>query len=363
MFFELNDENRIGFKALTTADMGKNKTSHQTHIGLFDDVLTFLPNSIEIDDSLLVYNNQIDVLPLSFDRIQSQNGIFRSPKIRAGGRDIVSVVSVIREITSSHYTDEVVWYLFWFGLKSEQIVFLLFSNDSDIYEEITLMGLTLTDSTKNRISIENENFNEIVKYLESIVNNSGHQIAASLEIEIQKGTSKTIKNRYRKYDISKAQEIFSKIGLKGEELIDTYLSTLKHKKQICSYCWENKDDESGLPYDFHIEMLDGTIIYLDVKTTNYNFDQKMVFSGSEIKFALDNISNEYHVFRVYQNNESWCLKICRNCIHLFNSIQDCKNIFDSNLDSLAEIMNIKYSISPLQESLTFDAEIVLTSTL
>ena len=44
MFFELNDEKRIGYKQLTDADLGRSLLSHQTHIGLFDDVLTYLPN-------------------------------------------------------------------------------------------------------------------------------------------------------------------------------------------------------------------------------------------------------------------------------------------------------------------------------
>ena len=39
-FFELHDEKIIGYKALTDADLGRSITSHQTHIGLFDDVLT-----------------------------------------------------------------------------------------------------------------------------------------------------------------------------------------------------------------------------------------------------------------------------------------------------------------------------------
>lgn len=71
-FFKLHSERIIGFKALTDADLGKSITSHQTHIGLFDDVLTFLPNQPIIqDDAMLIYNSQAYILSLNFDRIEN----------------------------------------------------------------------------------------------------------------------------------------------------------------------------------------------------------------------------------------------------------------------------------------------------
>lgn len=42
MFFKINAECHIGFKKLTAADLGIG-TSHQTHIGLYEGVLNFLP--------------------------------------------------------------------------------------------------------------------------------------------------------------------------------------------------------------------------------------------------------------------------------------------------------------------------------
>ena len=41
-FFFFNNENRIGFKRLTEADLGFSDTSHQSHIGLYEGVLEFL---------------------------------------------------------------------------------------------------------------------------------------------------------------------------------------------------------------------------------------------------------------------------------------------------------------------------------
>lgn len=41
MFTFFNIEKRIGLKKLSSADLGKSSTSNQTHIGLFNEVLTF----------------------------------------------------------------------------------------------------------------------------------------------------------------------------------------------------------------------------------------------------------------------------------------------------------------------------------
>ena len=80
----------LGYKALTDSDLGRS-SSHQTHIGLFDDILTFLPNSIEIPDAMVIYNGNIEFLTANFDRIERANGQFNSPKIKTGGRYTVSV--------------------------------------------------------------------------------------------------------------------------------------------------------------------------------------------------------------------------------------------------------------------------------
>ena len=58
MFFTIHNEQKIGYKCLTDADLGRRHTSHQTHIGLFDDVLTFLPNNAELDDAMLIYKHK-----------------------------------------------------------------------------------------------------------------------------------------------------------------------------------------------------------------------------------------------------------------------------------------------------------------
>jgi hypothetical protein len=97
MFFELHDEKRIGYKELSDADLGRKATTNQTHIGLFDDVLTFLPNKTVVSDAMVIYDEKAKTAPLYFDRIMNPDGTYRRPKIPAGRkRTEMSVLSFIR---------------------------------------------------------------------------------------------------------------------------------------------------------------------------------------------------------------------------------------------------------------------------
>lgn len=357
MFFELHNEKIIAYKHLTNADLGRSKTSHQTHIGLFGDIFTYLPNSFEVEDSMLIYDNSVEFLSLNFDRIKNPDGSFRSPKIRKGEKNEVSVVTFIRD-RAKEYDDNIRWYLFWFGLKGGQPVFFLFNENSVTYKEMTLMGIELREGIKNRITEQTNQFMPLLNYLEKIVNDTGVEIAEKLEL-IAQTTAVTPKN-YREYDINKAREIFAKIGKEGEFLVEKYFAELKDTGQIINYKWLNEEKESGLPYDFYFETLTGEIIYLDVKTTNYKFSQKMIFSSQEISFATD-MDNEYYVYRVYINeNGEHCVKICTNIKGLFKYIR-CHTVnYVSALNNVAELETIKLAILPTHEDLRFSQQIVLS---
>ena len=357
MFFELHNEQRIGYKEMTNPDLGRKSTSHQTHIGLFDDVLTFLPNNTEINDCMMIYDNSVEFLSLNFDRIENPDGSFRSPKIRAGGRDVVSIVTFIRDKVKDFSTDTK-WYLFWFGLKSEQLVFFLFNNLSDTYSEILNLGVALPHGVKGRITSADSRYFALLKYLENVVNNAGFELAQELEIAVQTNDL-TLTKKYREYDVKKAKELFAKIGKEGEILLDRYFEEQKRKGLITNYKWLNEENECGLPYDFYFETLAGEIIYLDVKTTNYKFAQKMIFSSQEIGFAAS-ISNKYYIYRVFFNdNGERCLKICTNAKDLFILIQEKTNNYQERLIELASIETIKMAIFPTHQLLSFGQSIVL----
>lgn len=355
MFFKLHNENKIGYKQLTDADLGRRLTSNQTHIGLFGDVFTFLPNDIEIDDSMVIFNDDIEFLPANFNRIENPDHTFRSPKIKTGGRDAVSVVTFIRD-KAKDYSNDVIWYLFWFGLESEQPVFFLFNKESETYNDMISIGVDLRENVKARLKPTNAAYSALLDYLENIVNKSGRSIAEELEVIVQTNDKNT--SNYRTYDIDKAKQIFLEIGKNGEQLIDKYFSEQLRKNRITHYEWKNRENESGLPYDFCVETLDNEVVYLDVKATNYGFEQKMIFSSQEIKF-VDSCKNKYYIYRVYTNNDKKYLKICANAKDLFSPIYDKTVNFEDTLEEMAKIESIKMAILPLQKSLVFSEEIAL----
>lgn len=332
---------------------------------MFGDVLGFLPNRDKDADAMVIYDDNVEFLTAHFDRIQNPDGSYRSPKIKTGGKNAVSVVSFIKD-KAKEMSDDLKWYLFWFGLESEQLVFLFFNNQSKTFDDICSIGIDLTElpysrTNTGKILYENdEAFSGILNYLEEIVNKSGKEIIQELEVAVQ--TNETVSHKYKSiynpYDIKKAKDIFKRTGREGEELIDKYFTQLLSCGSIKNYEWKNKETESYLPYDFFVQKLDDEVYYLDVKTTRYSFEQKMVFSSQEIKF-VDGCKYKYYIYRVYSNNDKKYLKICDNAKELFSPIHSKAVEFENILNEMAKVESIKMAILPLQETLVFGKEIAL----
>jgi len=360
-FFELHDEKIIGYKALTDADLGRRITSHQTHIGLFDDVLTFLPNEPIIEDSaMFIYESNTDILSLNFDRIANPDGTFRSPKIKVGGRGTVSLVSTIREIARNAAGD-ITWFLFWFGLQSGQAVFWLFNNQSQAYKDIVNIGLNLDNNSKGRVTVNDSIFCQILSYIESTLDVSTKNVIQELEIETQIPGKLITERKIRRYDIQRAQTIFTEIGKKGEVLVAEYFDKLKFENKIKTYSWVNENSESGNPYDFCYQDLADNVIYLDVKTTKFDFEQRIVYSDREIDFALTRPKGCYNIYRVYNLCENSAdLRICKNCTSHFSSINE--NILDFQRKLMAnesKVQSISIAFQPTINNLSFDNKISL----
>ena len=168
----------------------------------------------------IIYGDSFEYLDAYFDRIKRESGEFNAPKIKIGGRDIISVTSTIRDIVSYSGLG-LLWYLFWFGLSNEKVV------------------LQIGNIQPSR--------------------------------------------RIGRFDIDRANANFKRIGRLGEELVNSYLESKARRNEILHFNWYNANKESGLPYDFTVENHSGNIINLDVKSTKFDFLQKLVFSTQEIK--------------------------------------------------------------------------------
>lgn len=359
MFFELHDEKKIGYKRLSHADLGRSYKGNQTHIGLSGEVLTFLSDRDEVgEDSIFIYNDNFTFIDAYFDRIENPDGSFRSPKIRKGDRNAVSIVNTIRgNIRDSDLNQN--WFLFWFGLKNEKLVFFLFNSNSQDYNAITDLGLDLNKKGAQFIGVSSTIFNDITAYIEQKVNKNGEDELKELEIMTQIEIVKPT-NKYREYDIERANEINAQIGKKGEELVKEYLQEQQEQGRIKSYSWSNAEIETGKPFDFSFQDLCDNTIYLDVKTTGYDFNQKMIFSSQEIDF-IANIESPYCIYRVFKNEKGeYLLRICDDCKDLSEKINRFTGAYSHNLSSInVGFRGSKLAIGPDIADLRFKQEIFL----
>ncbi len=334
-FFYFNSEERIGFKKLTNADKGLSENSNQSHIGLYEGVLDFLDNRDVVKSAMLIYNDYCDILDCTFDRIKTPEGSYRSPKIRVGSDVNNSVVSKIRQFVATAPNDD--WYLAWTGLDSKEIVFWLIKNNTDDYK------IARKFFPKDRFILDKKSsdYEEAKKFILEKINFVSYNVQKDIEIKSQIGDSKHI---YKSKDLEKASNMFKQIGRDGEELINNYLEKEKLSKRISSYKWVNKSAETGFPYDFIIN----DSLFVDVKSTRFDFDQYLFYSNLEIDFAASKDNLSYSVFRVYDMKEEVKKMIkCNDCINYMQSVKQPIESFKSTLRSQKSLLQeLKLGVKP-----------------
>ena len=318
LFFHTHKENRIGFKKLSAADLGLSPDSHQTHIGLYEDVLTFLDDSDVVKSAMLIYGDYCDILDCNFDRIENPDHTFRSPKIKKGNVND-SVVVKIREFAAEKPNSS--WYLAWCGLDSNELVFWLFESGSADYDKADKIFI----GAPKVLTPDYDGYKAAVQILEDKVNNVSTELQKDLEVISQTGV---VKKTYRPIDIEKANNMFKATGKLGEEMIAEYLDKQKTAGAISSFRWMNINGESGAPFDFIINEDLAEENFIDVKATRFDFDQQIIFSSQEVEFVDHTHSDlKYSVFRVYNIQDvETKLKICKECLGYMSRLNG--NILD-----------------------------------
>lgn len=336
-FFFFNIEKRIGFKKLSSADLGTSGTSNQTHIGLYNDVLQFLGNNV-VTTAMLIYGDYCQILDCYFDRIGNPDGTYRSPKIRIGKMNEDSVVSKIREFA---LTDaNVDWYLVWSGLENKDLVFWLINSKSNDFNFIK----DLVSSKTHIITDEDKVYANLKNILVNKINQSSVDIQKEIEIISQTGVQN---KKYKPFDLEKAKRNMALVGKRGEELVYKYLEQLKNSHKVESFEWMNKSRESGLPYDFILDQKR----YIDVKSTRFDFSQNIVFSNQEIDFASQQKSDfDYSVYRIFDITEANAyLKICTQCMPYMEQLN--KNVQTFNkaiIQSKTRLLGLNVAVSPIE---------------
>lgn len=312
MFFQLHPEKKIGFKKLSPADLGQSGKSHQTHIGLYENVLTFLPETHIEKAAILIHDDYCEILSCEYGKINRKDGSINAPNVKSGNKSKNTIVRKIREFAKQKTSVD--WYLVWFGTDSNELVFWLISSDSPDY---LFVSSNLTD-----FKVYDEQsfaFPQIITFLESKINGVSRDILKDLEIASQVGD---FKKKFKELDLERAAARCREIGRSGEELIAAYLDREKSLGNITNFIWENQSKEVGKPFDFIIDAALTTERFIDVKSTSFGFSQDVIFSENEISFVNElNDDKKYFAFRVYDINEDVKkLAICSKCLRYLNRI-------------------------------------------
>ena len=128
----LFNEYAIGVKRLSDAELNRESSpSGQTHIGLSEKVLTFLPNTPKEIEGILIFNKSCSMVECAFSKIGNK----RSTKIDSQTTNPIK--SVVRQIRNIAADESFNWYLIWFALENQTPVFWLFNNNSEDYKELS----------------------------------------------------------------------------------------------------------------------------------------------------------------------------------------------------------------------------------
>lgn len=361
MPYKVDFSEGLGLKLLSSADLddSSNSTSNQTHIGLMERSLLYLAEAPDDTLALVYYNGTMGYYSTMYGRIAKTDGGYRSPKIRSGNADQHTVTRFIRGCAAAGKPG-LRWYLMWATLENKQPVFILFNDESQIFQDLANTGLYETNrlssnkKTGHYIDATNVGYRFIVNYIESLLNNCGLDEARELETAVLAGEFDP--NKYTPSDISKARKTANATGLKGELLIDAYLQKLLCSGEIRGYTWMNRDEESFTPYDFQIINNDGETLYVDVKTTGYNFDNPVIFSSNEVKFIHD--CPTYRIYRVFENEGHYYLRICSNAREHFSKMHAMVEAFKKSSSELMRVCEMTLSVKPsVQTELIFDEQI------
>jgi hypothetical protein len=97
-----------------------------------------------------------------------------------------------------------------------------------------------------------------------------------------------------------SQEVREDVGIWSEDFVNEFLT--KNNSKYSIIIWENKDGESGKPYDF-IVIENGIEKFIDVKGTPSSSKDIVYLSPNEWTFMFDK-ADDYSIYRVYNAGKS-----------------------------------------------------------
>ncbi len=344
MLFEIHKEGKIAYKRLSDADIKRSELSHQTHIGLSNDSLTFMADDKTEYYAMLIFKEYCDILSCEIAKIQRADGRKDAPKISMGRKND-NVVNRIRSYAKQSANKD--FYLLWFGLDSLTPVFFLIEEGS--YDYVFLNNYCNFSGLKDKkiVILERNSivFTTVLNYIQSRIENVAQKLQKDLELSVE---TESDDPKFKDADVKKARKYIFELGKQGESLIDEYLKRRQFEKLVLDYEWMNKSGEQGKPYDFYIKYSNGLEQWVDVKTTEHEFGQAVVVSKNEIKFITEKEAPKYAIFRVYYLKELQAkLKICSECLKYITKLYRDINYMDQSMsDYKAAMINYKIAFEP-----------------
>lgn len=146
------------------------------------------------------------------------------------------------------------------------------------------------------------------------------EIILTGQVDLKKLREKPSLRRISKEDLIRAKRNAEDKGRRGEELISSFLLGEHSTNKIKSFFWES-DLNPIYPYDFYYINLSDEKIFVEVKSTEGEFERDFYISNNELKQAID--SPHYHIFRVYNIQETKaCLRICTDIKEIAKQVLD-----------------------------------------
>jgi len=346
MLFDIHSESKISFKRLTDADLKRSPTSHQTHIGLSNDSLTFMPDDKTEYTGMLIYDSYCDIVHCEIGRITREYGKKDAPNVKSGGVDQDNnVVKNIRDFAAKKPNKA--FYLLWFGLDSGTPLFWLICRESTDFNMLDKYCHfdTIADKRIRTLDKSDSMFAPILQYARERLEFVTINLQKDLEITAE---TETDNPKFKDEDIKKAKSYIQELGRKGEEMVNEFLQREKHEHRVSAFEWVNQSSEKGRPYDFYIKYSSGQEQWMDVKTTDHEFDQMVIVSKNEINFITEKKDPEYAIFRVYSKQDTSAkLKICSHCLRYISKLQRDINYMTASMsDYRANIVNYKIAFEP-----------------
>ena len=345
MLFDIHSESKISYKKLTDADLKRSPTSHQTHIGLSNESLTFMPDDKTEYSGMLVYDMECDIYHCEIGRITREYGRKDAPNVKSGSDRDKNVVKKIRDYAALKRDKD--FYLIWFGLDSGTPLFWLIRQGSADFLHLDqyCQFESLPERSIRTLDKGDLYFDSILQFARAKLEDVTLDLQKELEI-----TAETEANdpKFKDSEINKARKYIQEVGRLGEEMVYEYLLKEKAESRIANFEWVNLSSEKGRPYDFFIQYHSGLEQWMDVKTTDHEFSQPVIVSKNEINFITEKQDQQYSIFRVYSKEETTAkLKICSQCLKYIRKLQRDINYMTASMsDYKAGIVNYKIAFEP-----------------